>query len=146
MFNYLEYDIDTETVNKILKKIKESNFNKCPVETCTKNGFQSENILKIFNTVLIKKIIPINELYKKIIHIHYIRYKKAGYQEEHLHKPDNYSFILYLNNSDGDTILKDPINKRFTPKKGKVIVFSGQIFHYAEPSYKGKKVLVGAIK
>ena len=100
----------------------------------------------MFSIDLLKKIIPINELYKKIFHIHYIEYEKGGYQTEHIHKPDDYSFVLYLNNSDGDTVLKDPINKQFSPKKGKIIVFNGKILHYAKPSFEGKRVLVGAIK
>ena len=146
MFDYLEYNIDTKTINTVLKKIKENKLKKYPFETCTKNGYQTNNIVNLFSHGLLKKIVPINELHKKIFHIHYIQYSKGGYQTEHLHKPDDYSFILYLSNSDGDTVLKNPVNKKFTPKKGKVIVFSGQIFHYAEPSYKGKKILVGAIK
>ena len=38
-------------------------------------------------------------------------------------------FILYLNNADGDTVLKEPINKKITPEKGKVIVFDGTTCH-----------------
>jgi hypothetical protein len=146
MFQCIYYKIDTKIVDQILKIIRDNKIESCPVITATKNGYQSNNIVKLFNTNILKKIVPINELYKKIFHIHYIRYNKGGYQEEHLHKPDDYSFILYLNNSDGDTVIKHPINKKFTPKKGKIVVFNGKILHYAEPSFKNKKILVGAMK
>ncbi len=146
MFHYLQYEIDERIVDQILKIIRDNKIKSCPVVTATQNGYQSDNIVKLFDTTILKKIIPINQLHEKIIHLHYIQYNKGGYQEEHLHKPDDYSFILYLNNSDGDTVVKHPINKKFAPKKGKVIVFSGKILHYAEPSFKGKKILVGAIK
>ena len=76
----------------------------------------------------------------------YIKYNEGGHQKEHFHQTDDYSFILYLNNSDGDTVLKDPVHKKFSPEKGKIVVFNGKILHYGEPSFKGKKILVGAIK
>ena len=146
MFNYLEYEVDKKIVDQVLKIIRDNKIKSCPVVTATQNGYQSDNIVKLFDNAILKKIIPINQLHEKIIHLHYIQYGKGGYQEEHLHKPDDYSFILYLNNSDGDTVIKHPINKKFTPQKGKIVVFNGKILHYAEPSFKGKKVLVGAIK
>ena len=123
------------------------NFKKYKLpEIIREKGFQTYNIVNMFSRDLLKKIVPINELHKKIFHIHYIQYNKGGYQTEHLHEPDDYSFILYLNNSDGDTVIKHPINKKFTPKKGKIVVFNAKILHYAEPSFKNKKILVGAIK
>jgi|TARA_R100001086_G_C11716993_1_gene225817 hypothetical protein len=146
MFFYLEYELDKEIIKKILNIIKKYKGLDCSDKTCTNNGFQTENIIELFNLNILKKIVPVNNLHEKIFHLHYIKYGKGGWQKEHFHEPDDLSFILYLNNSDGDTVLKYPVNKRFTPKKGKIIVFSGKISHYAEPSFKGKKVLVGAIK
>ena len=146
MFECIYYNIDKKIIDKIKKIINLHKGMDCSSETCTEKGFQSENIVRLFSDSMLKKMIPINELHKKIFHIHYIKYEKGGYQREHLHKPDDYSFILYLNNSDGDTVLKNPINEKFSPEKGKMVVFNGKILHYAEPSFKGKEILVGAIK
>ena len=145
MFECIYYEIDETIVDKILKIIDSYEGVDVSGESCTENGFQTDNIIHLFSEEILKKIVPINELYKKIFHIHYIKYNEGGHQIEHFHPPDDYSFILYLNNSDGDTVLKNPVNKKFSPKKGKVIVFNGKILHYAEPSFKGKKILVGAI-
>ena len=82
----------------------------------------------------------------EIFWLHYIKYNKGGYQKQHNHPDEKYSFILYLNNADGDTVFKEPMNIKITPEKGKVIIFDAKILHYAEPSFKEKKVLVGAIK
>ncbi len=146
MFQCVEYELDDKIVKEVLKTIKKYKGKNCSAQTCTHNGFQSDNIRNLFKLELLKKILPINELYKKIIHIHYIKYERGGYQTQHLHKPDDYSFILYLNDSDGDTVLKDPVNKSFTPTRGKIVVFNGKILHHAEPSFKGKLVLVGAMR
>jgi len=146
MFDYIYYDVDNKTLNEITKIIKSYKGTDTSSKTFTEKGFQTENIVKLFSKDILKKIVTINDLYKKIFWVHFIKYKKGGYQTEHLHPLDSYSFILYLNDSDGDTVLKDPVNKNFSPKKGKIIIFSGNILHYAKPSFKGKKILVGAIK
>ena len=146
MFECVYYEIDKKIVDKILKIVNSYKGVDVSIDTCTEKGFQTQNIVHLFPDNILKKIIPINELHKKIFHIHYIKYSKGGYQKEHFHQPDNYSFILYLNNSDGDTVLENPVNKKFSPRKGKIIVFSGKILHYGKPSFKNKKILVGAIK
>jgi len=146
MFQCVYYEIDTKIVDEIIKIISSYTGEDESHDSHTQKGFQTYNIVNMFSRDLLKKIVPINELHKKIFHIHYIQYNKGGYQTEHLHEPDDYSFILYLNNSDGDTVIKHPINKKFTPKKGKIVVFNAKILHYAEPSFKNKKILVGAIK
>jgi len=58
---------------------------------------------------------------------------------------EQYSFVLYLNDSDGDTVFESPINKNITPKKGRLVVFSSDIMHFGLQTFKNKKVLVGAI-
>jgi hypothetical protein len=146
MFECIYYNVDKKIVDQITKIVNCYKGKDYSDETFTEKGFQTKNIIKLFPKNIFKKIIPINELYKKVFWIHYIKYQKGGYQKEHLHEPDDYSFILYLNNSDGDTVLKNPVNKRFSPKKGKIIIFNGKILHYGEPSFKGKKILVGAMK
>ena len=141
-----EYKIDNKIVDKILQIIKKYNGSNVSENTHTYKGFQTRNIIKLFNFNLLKKIIPVNEMYKNVFHIHYIKYDKGGYQGEHTHPPDDYSFILYLNDADGYTYLKEPVNKKFIPEKGKIIVFDAKILHYAVPSYEKKEVLVGAVK
>tara|TARA_R110000803_G_scaffold170230_2_gene233254 strand:- start:890 stop:1999 length:1110 start_codon:yes stop_codon:yes gene_type:complete len=145
MFKYVYYEIDETIINEIIKIIDSYEGINVSNETCTEKGFQTDNILHLFPKKLLKKIIPINKLYKRIFHIHYIKYNKGGYQKEHFHPSDDYSFILYLNNSDGNTVLKNPVNKKFSPKKGKIVIFNGKIVHCGEPSFKEKKILVGAI-
>ena len=82
----------------------------------------------------------------KIYHIHYIKYNEGGYQKEHNHAHnEKYSFILYLNNSSGDTVFKEPINKRITPELGKLIFFKANVFHRGEITNSTKKILVGGV-
>ena len=54
-------------------------------------------------------------------------------------------FMLYLNDSDGDTIFVDDdknIVKRVTPKKNRVVVFNGMNYHAGSHPYKSNKRLV----
>jgi hypothetical protein len=117
-------------------------------ETCTKNGFQSINIISIFNKEILKNIINYKDFYKNVFHVHYIEYYKSGYQTIHNHeKTEKFSFIIYLNNSDGDTIFYNVNNKtiKVKPKERQLLIFDSSINHQALPSYKKKKILVGAI-
>ena len=133
-------------IDKIMFILQKNNLKKCEATTCTVNGYQTENIIKLFNNDILKKILPIDNLHKKIFHIHYIKYNSNGYQAEHCHETtEKYSFILYLNDSDGDTVFKEPINKKITPKLGKLIFFDSSILHRGEISNKGKEILVGAV-
>ena len=107
---FKETIIPEETIKDILSLLNKYNFKDISNESCTKNGYQTSNIV------------------------------------EHDHKKtEKYSFILYLNNSDGDTVFKEPVNKKITPKLGKLIFFDSDISHRAEISNEGKQVLVGAI-
>ena len=137
--------IDKTVINKIVSLLENNTF---PVDqdNCTVNGFQSKNIINIFSKNLLKKILPFKDFYKKIFHIHYIKYYLNGYQERHNHiKTEKYSFILYLNDAKGDTIFEEPIKKRISCEMGKLLYFSANIWHKAEMSPDEKKVLVGAV-
>tara|TARA_R100000988_G_C3910861_1_gene121961 strand:+ start:28 stop:492 length:465 start_codon:yes stop_codon:yes gene_type:complete len=114
--------------------------------TCTINGFQTENILKYKTPQEVaQKIILQLKKDLNLFHIHLIEYNQAGAQTAHDHKEtEDYSFILYLNDSDGNTVLEN--YGEITPEKGKLIFFDSDITHYGKPSMKGKKIAVGALK
>ena len=144
---FVEKNISSNVIKEINLLIASNTFEDRSKKTYTYHGFQTPNILNLFDENLLKKILPIKNYYKEVFHIHYIYYLSGGYQDEHHHeKTEKYSFILYLNNSDGKTFFKKPINKKITPKKGKLIFFNSSIPHGGEKSFKGKKVLVGAVK
>ena len=114
--------------------------------TCTINGFQTENILKYKTTQEVAhKIILQLKKDLNLFHIHLIEYHQAGAQTAHDHKQtEDYSFILYLNDSDGNTVIEN--YGEIAPEKGKLIFFDSDITHYGKPSMKGKKIAVGALK
>jgi len=144
---FVEKNISKATIQEINSLIAASSFADASEKTCTQHGFQTPNIVNLFDEKLLQKILPIKNYYKEIFHIHYISYLSGGYQDEHDHKAtEKYSFILYLNDSDGKTYFKKPINKKVTPKKGKLVFFNSSIPHGGEKSFKNKQVLVGAVK
>lgn len=54
-------------------------------------------------------------------------------------------FMLYLNNSDGDTVFFDKdknIIKKVSPKKNRVVVFDGMNYHSGSHPYKSNKRIV----
>tara|TARA_R110000851_G_scaffold62256_1_gene142947 strand:- start:138 stop:572 length:435 start_codon:yes stop_codon:yes gene_type:complete len=143
---YFLYDVDIKFVNQVIEIINAYKGKYVQEQTCTEKGIQTSNIINLFNDELIKEIITIKNIQSGIFWLHYIKYNKGGYQREHNHPNEKYSFILYLNDADGDTIFKEPMNIKVSPKKGRIIIFDAKILHYAMPSFKEKKVLVGAIK
>ena len=142
----IKYSVSSKVIDDIYKVVKVYDKLSVDTMTCTFHGFQTENLMYLFYPKLLKKIMPLNNLSEKISNLHYIKYNKGGYQVGHSHEnSEEKSFIVYLNDSDGCTVLGDPINKKIKPKKGKVIMFDSFIHHHAEKSYKGKEVLVGSI-
>ena len=134
-----------ETLKKLNKKKKDISM-----IICTKNGYQTKNILSLFKKTVIKKMIKYKDFYKHVFHIHYIEYNEGGYQELHSHETtEDFSFIIYLNNSDGNTkfyeVLKGQPPVIVKPEEGKIVIFSSNYAHEATISNKNKKVLVGAI-
>ena len=143
---FIEKNIPSRVIKEINLLITSNKFKDVSEKTYTQSGYQTPNIINSFSENLLKKILPIKNYYKEIFHIHYIDYLSGGYQDEHHHeKTEKYSFILYLNNSDGKTFFKKPINKKISPKKGKLIFFDSNVLHGGERSFKGKRVLVGAV-
>ena len=146
---FIEKKISSKTIKEIKDVLHElitnNDFKDASKKTATRHGFQTPNIVNLFSKKLLKKILPIENYYTDINYIHYIYYFPGGWQDEHLHKDEQYSFILYLNDSDGPTFFKEPINKKITPQKGKLIFFGAQILHGCEKSFKNKQILVGAV-
>ena len=131
---------------KSLELLKLANF-KASEDVATVNGFQTANILDFLSTkCLIDEVLEDITKQKKVMctHVHLIEYLFGGYQLEHDHKgTEDYSFILYLNDSDGDTVFAS--GERVTPKKGQLIYFKSDMLHSAEKSNLGKKIAVGAL-
>tara|TARA_A100001391_G_scaffold106581_1_gene71488 strand:+ start:204 stop:647 length:444 start_codon:yes stop_codon:yes gene_type:complete len=137
--------IKSEIVDKIVETVNKYKFNFEDVshDTNTEKGFQSPNILNIFDNNLIKEMLDNQCLYQDIFHVHYIEYFDGGFQAIHNHfKSEEYSFILYLNDAVGDTVFS---HTAITPKKGLLVIFDSRLDHSGKESI-NKKILVGAIK
>ena len=114
--------------------------------TYTVNGFQSVNILALASTKeLSSRLLKYIDKKLQLFHIHLIDYDEDGQQDTHDHKEtEDYSFILYLNDSDGNTVFEDVCE--VSPKKGKLVLFKSDVRHYGKPTNTNKKVAVGALK
>tara|TARA_Y100001938_G_C7888392_1_gene328579 strand:- start:73 stop:537 length:465 start_codon:yes stop_codon:yes gene_type:complete len=114
--------------------------------TYTVNGFQSVNILALASTKeLSSRLLKYIDKKLQLFHIHLIDYDEDGQQDSHDHKEtEDYSFILYLNDSDGNTVFEDVCE--VSPKKGKLVLFKSDVRHYGKPTNTNKKVAVGALK
>lgn len=108
--------------------------------TCTvsQTGYQTGNAITPF---LKKELTPVLEKISKeetnFTYLHCVEYHAGDYQGMHDHMAsDKYSFIIYLNDTDGDTVFQYPNNEivRVTPEKGKIVVFNSDILHGSEPT------------
>ena len=142
-----EFQISDEIVDNLLitlEAFKEKNISVS--DTYTKNGFQTTNILDYKAPKELSKLI-MKEINKELnlFHIHLIEYFNQGEQLVHNHEAtEDYSFILYLNDSDGNTVFENI--GEITPKRGKLIFFKSNIKHFGKPSFRNKKIAVGALK
>lgn len=117
--------------------------------TCTKNGYQTDNIIIYLNDSYKKEILKKHFDIKDLFHLHLIHYHSNGNQIKHNHRnSEKYSFIVYLNDADGDTVfyLKNNKEYRITPKKGKIVYFPGYLDHEGLLSTKNKRIAVGALQ
>ena len=114
--------------------------------TYTVNGFQSVNILALASTKeLSSRLLKYIDKKLQLFHIHLIDYDEDGQPDSQDHKEtEDYSFILYLNDSDGNTVFENVCE--VSPKKGKLVLFKSDIKHYGKPTTTNKKVAVGALK
>ena len=140
---FLKNKTSSTTVDKVMKVLSKNKYQDFSKDTYTYNGFQTKNIVDLFNNTLKKEILNNNILHKDIFNIHYIEYFKNGSQGEHNHfNTEEYSFILYLNDSIGNTIFENDI---ISPEKGLLIIFDSHLKHSSTNCY-NKRILVGAIK
>ena len=142
---FYETIINKKDVEEIIKSINSNKkkFVNIHDKTFTYGGFQTKNIIDLFNKKIRKKILENNCLYQDLFHLHYIEYEEGCHQGAHKHDASEvYSCILYLTNCTGDTVFEN--KKRVKPKKGKLVIFDSTLKHWGEKSV-GKKVLVGAI-
>ena len=116
--------------------------------TYTKKGYQTSNIIKYLNDSYKKDLTKRYFDIKDLFYLHCIHYYPNGYQELHDHKDsEKYSFVAYLNDADGDTVIHLKNKKyRITPKKGKIIYFPGHLLHEGLLSTGNKRVAVGALQ
>ena len=146
----IEYKISDGIVNNYLEFLdifKEAKYE--ATDVTTRNGFQTKNILTYQSAKDLTK-----ELLSEIgnitngldcFHIHLIEYFKQGHQEAHNHKrTEDFSFILYLNDADGNTVFENI--GEIGPKKGKLIYFKSDLMHWSKQSIRNKKIAVGALK
>jgi hypothetical protein len=161
MTTYIIEDILSETSTNILQEILEKSKKTLSASnTSTINGFQSKNVISFIP----KNVL--NELYEKtenfltkflkncsyyefyIDYIHLIHYNTGGYQTGHTHKDyEDFAFIIYLNNSDGDTkIYVGPEIINIKPLHSKMVFFNSQYYHEGLSCTNEKKVAVGSIR
>ena len=142
---FFKTKINNSIVDEIINiiNINKDKFLNVSNDTYTVKGFQSNNIINFFDENLKKSMLDNQCLYQDVFHIHYIEYENSGFQKQHDHaKTEEYSFILFLNDSIGDTVFS---HIRVSPEKGLLIIFDSKLPHKGEKSL-NKKILVGAIK
>ena len=144
--------------NAVLDSCIKNNIRSGP--TATYEGFQTPNVIEKIGPSILEDLskyfsdflLDRSNFYHTddvfIDHIHLIQYYKGGLQNAHDHfATEDYSFILYLNDADGDTkfhVRDEIINSR--PEKGKLLIFDSFIWHSGEVSNEGKRVAVGALR
>ena len=125
------------------------NYTEVAPDCCTKKGYQSMNVLTYLSDSIKKDLTKEYFDIKDLFHLHLIHYHSNGNQIKHNHRnSEKYSFIVYLNDADGDTVLylKNKKEYKITPKKGKIVYFPGYLDHEGLLSTKNKRIAVGALQ
>jgi len=160
---YCEFYTNNRLVNFFNKKLDfyktQSSLWISPNSSSTINGIQTRNMLDFAEDDVKYKLKIIKTQIEKKCKIkfeyhwaHLIEYKNGGYQLIHTHDHnEDLSIILYLNDcSDGETVFhlnsKRNITHSCFPKKGKTIMFSSTVPHYANHTFSNKKLLVLGFK
>ena len=148
--------VDLEVVKfslDLLEKYKKEDI-KTEQPVFTHNGFQTPKVIQAYNHDMKLKLLKDYFHPQDLFHLHLIEYFEGGSQRLHDHWKTEYnSFILHLNDADGDTSFlftdySDRQNRNLDckPREGKIYYFHGHTLHQGKPSFTGKKVLVGALQ
>ena len=108
--------------------------------------FRDTFILTFFNKEVLN-IIHKKFKIKKLLspdNMEIVKWPMGSFMKKHRDTGDDISFILYLNDSDGNTVFEDVCE--VSPKKGKLVLFKSDVRHYGKPTNTNKKVAVGALK
>lgn len=152
----IEDTVDSEVVNfslELLEKYKKQNI-KTNQSTFTENGFQTPNVLKEYSPEMKIKLLKDHFHPGDLFHLHLIEYFEGGFQRLHDHWKTEYnSFILHLNDADGNTSFvftdygdRQDKDLECKPREGKIYYFHAHTLHQGKASFTGKKVLVGALQ
>ena len=128
--------------------------------SCTRDGFQSHNIISRVPSSVLHEIFNKTQRYLNLVvknciyyefyidHIHLIHYNSGGWQVGHTHSShEDHSFILYLNNSDGDTKIYEGMDiVSITPERGKIVFLNSHYYHEGSVCVNEKKIAVGSIR
>ena len=143
--------VSDELVNycvELLETIKKQNQDLIDVtHSCTVNGLQSKNVIDYFSYEQRQELVQDLFHPETIRWLHLIEYNDGGYQKPHSHEHlEEWSFILYLNDSDGDTVLYfNDVDWHVHPVRGNIVYFKSDVLHEGLVSTKNKKILVGSI-
>lgn len=137
-----------ESVFEYVRRNKQEQIDISTVYTF--GALQSNNLMMTkYKSVLHELLHEVN-LHKdyKLFHAHSIEYEVGGYQQEHSHRPDDFSFILYFDTEKtGSTILRlDNGNLTVDQVRGTLLVFPPHIPHSGTTVETKKRIIVGALK
>lgn len=171
----IEFKLKNETIEKLEKIFDDAITNDSLLtkfSNCTSNGIQTKNIVQLIDDASFYEICGcINEYIRKyhtyswrgvdynndncallsydfmINYMHMIQYENGSQKLHHHAGLEDYSFIVYLNNSDAGTkfYYKDSFLV-VKSERGKLVAFDATVWHEAEKCTGTRKVLVGAVK
>jgi len=141
----------SEGLSSILSNLKSNNIGIPANSSCTKQGFQTTNLMDneeikpYLNKII--DLLPNKDFKHRWFHM--IDYDINGLQEEHNHiQTEIYSYIIYLESSNtGHTYfsLSNQSKMFIQPVKNMIIFFPSWLMHGALKVLDNKKVAVGAL-
>lgn len=147
ILNPFEHDISPSICSDLLQNFKFSNIYSSVIQkVCNEVGFQIQSVIRCMAGM---QGIQVLRNKNKICHIHTNR------SEPHL------VILYYVNDCDGDTILYKEttdeipyieyvsgkyknfqVDKKITPKKGRILIFNGSIYHASSSPTKGIRSII----
>ena len=74
---FIEKNISSSVIEEINRLITSNIFEDRSEKTCTYHGFQTPNIVNLFNENLLKRILPIKNYYKEVAVARYFQEDRA---------------------------------------------------------------------